>query len=79
MNTEDQPRRWPSLLTVAQTADLLGRNDQTIRTMIRAGSLRARLMPGGSYVLRRDHVLIDAERHADVVAQAYRTRRRART
>lgn len=77
MDHVEPPHSWPSLLTVAQAAAMLGRNEQTVRSLLRAGVIRGRRLPGGAYVLRRDHVLLDADRHAVEVADAYRHRRRA--
>ncbi len=70
--------RWPSLLTVTQTAAMLERDPQTVRTLVRNGTLRARKMPGGTYVLRRDQVLVDAEKHRQAVAAGFKERRRRR-
>ncbi|WP_402377988.1 helix-turn-helix domain-containing protein [Isoptericola rhizosphaerae] len=72
-------RRWPSLLTVAQAAEMLGRNPQTVLDLLHKGVLRGRKTSGGSYVLLRDQVLIDADRHRQNIAAAYRERRRKRS
>lgn len=43
---------------------MIGRNEQTVRLMIRDGRLRARKVGDGkgTFVLRRDHVLMDSRR-----------------
>ena len=76
MTSSVATRRWPSLLTVAQAAQMLDYDPQTVRALLRRGVLRGRRVGGGkgTYVLRRDFALIDARRHQRAVREGYRTR-----
>ncbi|MGC5168701.1 helix-turn-helix domain-containing protein [Luteimicrobium sp. DT211] len=55
-------RRWPSLLTVAQAAQMIDRDENTVRIYLRRGVLHGR-KSAGAYVLARDEVLADISRH----------------
>ena len=71
-------KRWPSLLTAEQAAEMTDLNVQTIRTMLATGVLRGRQMPGGAYVLSRADLIIDIASHRHKVAADYRARGDAR-
>jgi excisionase family DNA binding protein len=74
MTTSHGLRRWPSLLTVDEAAQMVDRNPQTIRALIRSGELRARRSPGGTYVLAREDLSVDIAHHRHKVAEEYRLR-----
>lgn len=70
MTTPTPPKRWPSLLSVEQTAEMIDLNDQTVRTMLNKGTLRGRQQSSGAWVLSRSEVVIDIARHRqDLVTQ----------
>jgi len=74
MTTGREVRRWPSLLTVDEAAQMVDHNPQTIRALIRSGELRARRSPGGAYVLSREDLVMDIAHHRHKVAEEYRER-----